>query len=149
MTEEKHDVCEIAFEPVNDETIKKILSESKVIAIVGMSSDPGKPSHAVGKYLMESGYEVIPVNPTVEEIIGLKAYHSLKEIPKKVDVVDIFRNPKDVPPIVDEAIEIGAKTVWMQEGIVNNAAAIKAEEAGLTVVMDRCMEKAHMAMQAH
>ena len=96
------------------------------------------------KYLKEQGYTIIPVNPTANgEILGEKVYPGLKEIPRKVDMVDIFRPPKDVPPIVEDVIAIGAKVVWMQEGIVNNAAADRARAAGLTVVMDKCMMKVH------
>jgi hypothetical protein len=95
---------------------------------------------------MVQGYNVIPVNPTVDEVLGKKCYASLSAIPEKIDVVDIFRKSEDIPPIVDEAVKIGAKAVWMQEGIINKPAAKKAESAGLLVVMDKCMRKEHMHM---
>ncbi len=130
--------------PPSDETARKLLDQHRTIAVVGLSTNPGKPGHFVPKYLKENGYTIIPVNPAAKgEILGEKVYSSLSEIPVPVEIVDIFRPPKDVPPIVDEAIKIGAKVVWMQEGIVNNAAAERAREAGLIVVMDRCMMKIH------
>lgn len=127
----------------DDSLIRRILSESKVIAIVGLSDNPGRPSYIAAKYLSEHGYTIIPVNPALTGWLGLKAYPDMRSIPEKVDVVDIFRKPETVPEIVDAAIEIGAKVVWMQEGVVNEAAAEKARRAGLLVVMDRCMKKEH------
>ncbi|MGD1118034.1 MAG: CoA-binding protein [Dehalococcoidales bacterium] len=126
-----------------------ILKNSRVVAIVGLSSNPERPSNVVGKYLKENVYQVIPVNPTETEILGLKSYPDLASIPVKVDVVDIFRRSEDVPPIVKEAIRIGAKAVWMQEGVRNEAAAAEAEKAGLKVVMDKCMRKMHLKMTGH
>ena len=128
---------------MNDEHIRRILETAKTIATVGFSASPEKPSHRVPKYLMQHGYRVIPVNPTATEILGQKAYPSLLSVPEKVDVVEIFRPSADVPPIVEQAIKLGAAVVWMQEGIVNHEAAAKAEAAGLQVVMDRCMKKEH------
>ncbi len=121
------------------------LSKVKTIAVVGVSNKPDRDSHMVTKYLMDVGYEVIPVNPKIEEFYGIKAYPNLLAIPddKKVDVVNIFRKPADVMPVVEEAIEIGAKGVWMQLGIVNEEAAIKAREAGLEVIMDQCIKIVH------
>jgi predicted CoA-binding protein len=127
-------------------SVVKILKSFRDIAIVGVSASPEKPSNIVFKYLTEHGYNVIPVNPTISEVLGKKCYASLSAIPEKVEVVDIFRKSEDIPPIVDEAIKIGAKAIWMQEGIVNNAAADKAQAAGLLVVMDKCMRKEHMKM---
>ncbi len=129
--------------------IQQLLRETKVIAVVGLSDKPGRPSYDVAGYLMAHGYRVIPVNPMISGWKGLKAYPSLKDIPKdvKVDVVDIFRKSEDVPPVVEEAIGIGARAVWMQLGIVNEAAAGKAREAGLFVVMDRCMKIEHGKMR--
>jgi uncharacterized protein len=138
-------VCEIMFDPVSDEVIDRVLKNSKTVAVVGMSGSPEKAGYRVGKYLSDAGYEVIPVNPKETEIAGLKAYPSLMDVPVKVDVVDIFRPPAEVPSIVEQAIEVGAKAVWMQEGIVNHEAADKAKDAGLDVVMDRCMKKEHTA----
>ena len=111
------------------------------IAVVGISDNPERPSYGVANYLLAHGYNIIPVNPNLREWEGKKCYPDLKSIPERVDVVDIFRRPEAVPPIVDEAIAIKAKAVWMQEGIVNEEAAAKARAAGLEVVMDRCMMK--------
>ena len=127
-------------------SVVKILKSFRDIAMVGVSANPEKPSNIVFKYLTEHGYNVIPVNPTISEVLGKKCYPSLSAIPEKIEVVDIFRKSEDVTPIVDEAIKIGAKAVWMQEGIINNAAADKAQAAGLLVVMDKCMRKEHMKM---
>ena len=126
-----------------DQRMMGILKSTNTIASVGVSSNPEKESHGVVLYLKEQGYKIIPVNPTATEILGEKAYPSLSDIPEKVDAVQIFRKPEDVPPVVEEAIKIGAKAVWMQEGIVNEEAAQKAEEAGLQVVMDACMRATH------
>ncbi|MBI5222879.1 CoA-binding protein [Candidatus Micrarchaeota archaeon] len=125
--------------------IKSILKSSKIIAVVGLSDKQERPSYDVATYLMEHGYTLIPVNPMISQWKGLKAYPSLSEIPReiKIDIVDIFRKSEDVPPIVDEAISIGAKVVWMQLGIVNESAADKAKSAGLQVVMDRCIKIEH------
>lgn len=141
---ENEEVCELPAYRVSDEEARKVMERYKTIAVVGLSSNPEKPSHFVPKYLKEHGYTVIPVNPTAKgEILGQKVYAGLKEIPQKVEVVDIFRPSKDIPPIVEDAIAIGAKVIWMQEGIVNNAAAERARAAGLTVIMDKCMMKVH------
>lgn len=127
----------------NDHELKEILTSVKTIASVGASSNPEKPSYGVVIYLIEHGYHVIPVNPAAFEILGEKSYPDLASIPERVDVVQVFRRPEDVPPVVDAAIQIGAKVVWMQEGITNEDAAAKAEAAGLKVVMDKCMMKVH------
>ncbi|HTL47396.1 MAG TPA: CoA-binding protein [Verrucomicrobiae bacterium] len=128
------------------EVIQDILAGAKVIAVVGLSDKPDRDSYHVAQYLQRHGYRIIPVNPAVKEVLGEKAYASLAEVPEKVDVVDIFRKPDAVPPIVDEAIAARAKTVWMQEGIVHPHAAEKARAAGLNVVMDRCILKEHYAL---
>lgn len=128
------------------ETEKKILNSSNVVAIVGISPKDDRPSHIVGAYLQEHGYRVIPVNPNIAEILGEKCYPDLSSIPAPVDVVDIFRRPEDVVPIVKEAIKMDAKVVWMQEGVINHEAAKIAQEAGLLVVMDKCMRKMHMKL---
>jgi predicted CoA-binding protein len=138
------EICELPAFRVSDEEARKVMDRYKTIAVVGLSSNPDKPGHYVPKYLKENGYTIIPVNPTAKgEILGQKVYAGLREIPQKVEVVEIFRPPKDVPPIVEDAIAIGAKAIWMQEGIVNNAAAERAKAAGLTVIMDKCMMKVH------
>jgi len=128
--------------------IPEILKTAKIIAVVGLSDKPERPSYGVASYLLEHGYTIVPVNPNISEWKGLKAYASLADIPKsvKVDVVDIFRKSGDVPPVVDGAIKVKAKTVWMQLGIVNEAAAEKARRAGLNVVMDRCMRIEHQKL---
>jgi uncharacterized protein len=125
---------------------KEILENDHTVAIVGISADETRPSHRVGKYLQEQGYQVIPVNPKESRILGEVCYSDLTLIPEKVDVVDIFRRSEDVPPIVDQAIKIGAKAVWMQEGVTNEQSAEKARQAGLKVVQDRCMMKEHRAL---
>ncbi|MFN7991055.1 MAG: CoA-binding protein [Candidatus Micrarchaeia archaeon] len=125
--------------------IPQILRSARNIAVVGLSDKPERPSYGVAEYMQAHGYRIIPVNPMISEWKGIKAYKSLSEIPRgdKVDVVDIFRKSEDVPAVVDEAIGIGAKTVWMQLGVVNESAAEKARGAGLSVVMDRCMKIEH------
>jgi predicted CoA-binding protein len=124
--------------------IRRILRYSQTIAIVGLSPKPHRPSNQVARYLMEAGYRIIPVNPGQDTILGLPCYPNLLAIPTRVDLVDIFRRQEEVLPIVEEAIAIGAKFVWMQEGIVNEEAAAKARAAGLEVVMDRCTKIDHM-----
>jgi len=130
----------------NDEMMKDILSSAKTVASVGISGNTEKVSNSVGAFLMEHGYHLIPVNPTADEILGQKSYPDLASVPEKIDVVQIFRRPEDVPPVVDEAIKVGAKVVWMQEGIVNEQAAQTAREAGLQVVMDACMRATHQRL---
>lgn len=122
---------------------EQIFEDSKVIAVVGLSANPERPSHRVAGYLKGNGYTIIPVNPSIESTLDEKSYPDLSSIPVAVDVVDIFRKPEDVLPIVEEAVKIGAKTVWMQEGVINEEAADYARKAGLRVVMDRCMLKEH------
>ena len=126
---------------------EEILKESRIIAVVGLSADPMRPSNRVAKYLKENGYTIIPVNPSEEIILGETCYPDLSSIPGKVDVVDIFRRSEDVLPIVEEAIMIGAKAVWMQEGVIDKEAEAAALEAGLKVVMDKCMFKEHQKLQ--
>lgn len=126
----------------------EILKKYRRVAVVGASANPERPSHRVASYLIKHGYDVIPVNPGVREILGRVVYADLSAIPGGVEVVDIFRRPEYVPPIVEEAIKIGARVIWMQEGIVNEEAASRAREAGLEVVMDRCMKKEHVRMTA-
>ena len=123
--------------------IKNILSSYKTIAIVGLSPKSGRPSYQVASYMLEAGYRIIPVNPGQSEILGLPCYPNLASIPEPVDIVDIFRRPADIPPIVAEAVKIKAKVIWMQQGIINNEAAELARQAGLTVIMDRCIKTDH------
>jgi predicted CoA-binding protein len=120
---------------------EKILNSSRVVVVVGLSSRPEKPSYKVASYLKEQGYKIIPVNPAEKEILGEPCYRDLASVPESIDVVDIFRRSEEVLPIVEEAIKIGAKAVWMQEGVINEEAAARAKEAGLMVVMDKCMRK--------
>ena len=127
-------------------TEEEILKKYHTIAIVGASPDPERYSNSVMRYLRRNGYRVIPVNPTVEKVLGLKSYPDLASVPAKIEIVDVFRAPDKVMPTVDEAIAIGAKVLWLQEGVVNEAAAAKARKAGLVVVMDRCIMKAHAVM---
>jgi len=133
---------------VIEEDIKKILSDSKTVAVVGISPNEDRPSYVVASYLKTKGYRIIPVRPDGEEILGEKVYHSLTEIPQGigVDVVDIFRRSEDVPPIVEEAIQRKARVVWMQEGVIHEEAEQQAEKAGLKVIMDRCMKKEHQRL---
>ena len=128
---------------MNDAQMKRILETTRTIASVGVSSNPEKASYFVVNYLQDQGYRIIPVNPMANEVLGEKAYPDLLSIPDRIDVVQVFRSSEDVPPIVDQAIQIGAKVVWMQEGISNESAAAKARAAGLDVVMDRCMRQTH------
>ncbi|MDX1378780.1 MAG: CoA-binding protein [Anaerolineales bacterium] len=127
----------------NDQEMREILLSANTVASVGLSSSDEKESYWIVAFLMDQGYRFYPVNPTADEILGMKAYASLSDIPDKIDVVQVFRRPEDVPPIVEEAIKIGAKVVWMQEGIVNEEAAQMAREAGLQVVMNACMRATH------
>ena len=125
-------------------TIRRILMDSNTIAVVGLSPKPHRPSHQVARYLMQAGYTIIPVNPGQDSTLGLPCYPNLRAIPSPVDMVDIFRRQEEVLPIVEDAIAIDAKFVWMQEGIVNEEAAARAEAAGLVVIMDRCTKIDHM-----
>ena len=115
----------------------------KNIDIVGLSDKPDRPSFEVGKYLMEKGFKIFPVNPNIDNFFGIKAYKTLSDIKEKIDVVDIFRRSEFTEPIIEEAIAVGAKMIWMQEGVSNEKAASKARTAGLTVIMDMCMMKEH------
>jgi len=121
--------------------IEAILSGSKTVAVVGISDKPDRPSHGVAKYLQERGYRVIPVNPLLTEVLGEKAYKSLTEIPGRVDLVDVFRKSADVPEIAEEAVRIGARFFWMQEGVVSDRAREILDAAGIPWVMDRCVKK--------
>jgi len=127
--------------PTEKETIERILKASCTVAVVGLSSDPERSSFEVAEFLQCRGYRIIPVNPNVPEVLGERAYPDLLSVPGRVDVVDIFRRSDLVPPIVADAIRIGARAIWMQEGVVNVEAAQQARSAGLLVVMDHCMRK--------
>jgi len=123
--------------------LKQILESAKTIAVVGLSNKPDRPSYDVASYLQRVGYRIIPVNPMIDEVLGEKVYKSLREVPVRVDVVQIFRRPSAVPPIVEDAIAIGAKVVWMQPGAENDEAAARAEAAGLRAVVGACMMTVH------
>ncbi len=128
--------------------LAQILKDAKTIATVGLSDKPDRPGHTIPAYLQQQGYRIIPVNPNLSEALGEKAYASLRDIPEPVDVVQIFRPSETVPPIVEDAIAIGAKVVWMQSGIRNEAAEQRARAAGLQVVMDTCMGETHQLLRA-
>lgn len=127
---------------MNDE-IRKLLTNSKTIAVVGLSSNQARPAYGVSRYLQAQGYHIIPINPKETAVLGEKAYPSLQEVPVEIDIVDIFRRPEAALEVVEAAIAKGAKAVWLQEGVVNQAAYDRARQAGLIVVMDRCILKEH------
>lgn len=121
----------------------RILSKYHSIAVVGASANPERPSYQIASYLIGAGYQVHSVNPNAREILGRPSYPDLSSIPEPVEVVNIFRRSEDVMPIVDEAIKVGAKAVWMQTGVINEKAAVKAKDAGLLVIMDKCIFEEH------
>jgi predicted CoA-binding protein len=121
----------------------RILTSARTIAVVGLSANPRRPSHGVARYLQRTGYRIIPVNPNLDEVLGERAYPSLRDIPQPVDVVDVFRRSEFVGPIVDDAIAIKAAAVWLQDGVIDEAAAARARASGLDVVMDDCMMRRH------
>lgn len=125
-------------------TLRRVLRESRTLAIVGLSADWFRPSNFAAKYMQAHGYRIIPVNPKYDEILGEKCYPDLAAIPEPVDLVDVFRNPDDCVPIARDAVAIGAKVLWMQLGVINDEAEQIAEAGGLTVVMDRCIKIDHM-----
>ncbi len=132
------DGAEASADPILD-----ILKKYKTIAVVGLSSDPARPGHGVSEYLQTVGYRIIPVNPNEREVLGEKSYARLEDVPEKIEIVDIFRRVEEVPPVVDSAIRVGAKVVWMQLGIADEKAAEKARAAGMVVVEDACMFVEH------
>jgi len=135
--------CQMPESNPDDEEIKQVLENNKVVAVVGLSPKPDRASHQVAQYLQEHGYQIVPVRPKADEILGEKAFANLRDIPFPVDIVDIFRQVEAIPGIVDEAIAIGAKVVWMQLGLAENQSACRAREAGLQVVMNKCMKIEH------
>lgn len=132
------DSNKLSGDPVFD-----LLRDSKTIAVVGLSSNPQRPSYGVAAYLQSVGYKIVPVNPNESEVLGEKAYARLEDVPERIDIVDVFRRPEDVPPVADSAIAVGAKALWLQQGITNNAAAEKARAAGLLAVEDACLFVEH------
>ena len=131
-----------ALQP-SDQQIKDLLTQAHTIAVVGLSSSRVRASYGVSQYMQSAGYRIIPVNPNEQQVLGEKAYARLEDIPEKIDVVDVFRRPEFVPEVVDAAIRVGARAIWMQEGVADEAAAQRAREAGLFVVMDSCILKEH------
>ena len=133
---------------INDpETIRRILDECRTIAVVGLSSKETRPSHGVAAYMQRQGYRIIPVNPNEVEVLGERAFASLTDVSEKIDLVDVFRRSEEAGAAVDEAIAVGAKAVWLQEGVIDDAAAQRALDARLLVVMDRCWLKEHLRRQ--
>jgi len=128
------------FDPIAD-----LLQRSKTIAVVGLSSNPLRPSHGVSAYMQSHGYHIIPVNPNITQCLGQKAYPSLLDVPEKIDIVDVFRRSEFVDEVVDQAIELQVPVIWMQEDVINENAAARARQAGILVVMDRCILKEHRA----
>ena len=126
---------------MTDREITDLLRTAKTIAVVGLSSNPTRPSFGVSRFLQRQGFRVIPVNPNETEVLGERAYASVKDVPDQIDIVDIFRRPARVPEVVREALDKGARCIWMQEGVVNDEAARMAEAAGLSVVMNKCILK--------
>lgn len=126
------------------ETINHILDECRTIAVVGLSSSSMRPSYGVSRYMQQHGYRIIPVNPNETEVLGERAYATLDEVTEPIDLVDVFRRSEAAGAVVDDAIRLGAKAVWLQEGVIDSAAAQRAQNAGLAVVMDRCILKEHM-----
>jgi predicted CoA-binding protein len=139
------EACELPLSNATPEEMRDILQGARTVAVVGLSDNPERASHRVAAYLQAHGYRIIPVNPMLKEVLGEKAHARLRDVQEPVDLVDVFRQPEHVPEIVEDAIAIGAKAVWLQEGIVHNAAADRARAAGLKVVMDRCALKEHRA----
>ena len=131
------------------ETIARILEGTRTIAVVGLSSDTWRPSHSVSEYMQRAGYRILPVNPNESAVLGEQAYTTLERLPERIDLVNIFRRSEFVRPVVESAIRIGAKAVWMQEGVEDEAAAQLAREAGLLVVMDRCILKERLRWKAN
>jgi len=131
----------------SDEQLRQLLVDADIIAMVGASSDPEKPSHGIMRKLQQVGYRVIPVNPRETEVLGEKAYGALEEIPDPVDIVDVFRRPEDTPPIADQAVRVGAKAIWLQIGISNDDTAARAEAGGLLAVMDTCIAVTHTLLR--
>lgn len=129
----------MAYRSPTDAQIRDLLATANTVAVVGASSDPSRPSHGVMRRLQSAGYRVFPVNPNERTVLGETAYPTLAALPERVDIVDVFRRPDATPPLADEAVAAGAKTLWLQQGVVNEEAAERATRGGLTVVMDRCI----------
>jgi predicted CoA-binding protein len=137
------DFCEMPASNATTAEIATILRDSHTIAVVGLSDKPERDSYHVAAYMQQQGYRIIPVNPAVSQVLGEKSYARLQDVSEKIDIVDVFRRPEAVPEVVDDAISVGAKVVWLQDGIVHNAAAEKARAAGLLVVQSKCILREH------
>jgi uncharacterized protein len=137
----------MSYRNPSDQELKQLLTDATVIAMVGASSNPDKSSHGIMRKLQQAGYRVIPVNPNETEILGERSYASLLDVPERIDIVDVFRRAEDTPGIADEAVTIGAKALWLQQGIVNEDAAERATKGGLTVVMDACIGATHSILR--
>jgi uncharacterized protein len=134
--------------PLNtSDDIGRLLAAVKTIAVVGLSNDPMRPSYGVSSYMQQQGYRIIPVNPTISEALGQRSYPDLSSVPDKIDLVNVFRRPEYVPAVVDESIRLNLPAIWLQEGVIHPDAARRAQEAGLSVVMDRCILKEHRRRQ--
>ena len=133
------------MKPFVSDQIGELLTQVKAIAVVGLSSDPMRPSFGVSQYMQRNGYRIIPVNPNESSVLGETAYPTLSDVPENIDVVDVFRRPEFVPEIVEETIRLKIPALWLQEGVIHEAAAKRARDAGITVVMDRCILKEHRA----
>jgi predicted CoA-binding protein len=133
----------LSYSEPSDQQIAELLRTTRVIAVVGLSSSRSRASYGVSHYLQSAGYRIIPVNPNETEVLGEKAYARLEDVPEKIDMVDVFRRSEYVPAVVEAAIAVGAKSIWLQEGVVHKQAAARAQKAGLVVVMDRCSLKEH------
>ena len=140
--------CEMPVSNATSGELRRILRTYKTVAVVGLSDRPDRDSHRVAAYLQQHGYRIVPVNPNVATVLGEPAYPGLRAVPVPVEVVDIFRKPDAVPEIVEDAIAMGARVIWMQEGIAHNAAADRARAAGLEVVMNKCMLKEHRKLES-
>lgn len=136
----------MAFTNPEDDLIRGLLEQAEVIAVVGLSPKLNRPSHGVARALQGFGYRIIPVRPIVKEVLGEKAYARLEDVPDKIDLVDVFRAPQYVDAIVDSCISLGIPAIWLQEGVVNESAALRAQDAGLIVVMDRCTYKDYIRL---
>lgn len=126
---------------ISDAEMTRLLREAKTIAVVGLSSNPMRPSFGVSRFLQRQGFRIIPVNPNETEVLGERAYPRVRDVPDHIDIVNVFRRPARVPEVVDDAVAKGVRCIWMQEGVVNQSAADKAEKAGMSVVMDKCILK--------
>jgi predicted CoA-binding protein len=141
------EMCEMPSTNATAQEVRDLLTTAHTIAVVGLSDKPDRDSYHVAAYLQRAGYRIIPVNPAVNEVLGEKSYARLEDVPEKIDIVDVFRKADAVPAIVESAIAVGAKAVWLQEGVVHNAAAERAKAAGLRVVQSRCILKEHTRLK--